>query len=59
MIVEKSFHKLTPDQVREMRATHVPGKHGYGPKILAEKYGVSKLTAWRVITGQIYKETNA
>jgi hypothetical protein len=61
MIVEKSFHKLTPDQVREIRANYRRGKRGSGGSIkdLSRIYGVSSCTMHRVVSGQIYKETNA
>jgi hypothetical protein len=61
MIVEKSTQKLTPDQVREIRATYKRGRRGSGNSLkdLAPKYGVSKNTMHRVVTGQIYKEVRS
>ena len=61
MIVEKSFHKLTPDQVREIRARYGKGKWGTGNSIkdLSRIYGVSSCTMHRVVSGQIYKEVRA
>jgi len=61
MIVEKSNQKLTPDQVREIRAIYVRGRRGTGNGIgdLAIRYGVSKVAIQRIVTGQIYKEVRS
>jgi hypothetical protein len=61
MIIEKSHQKLTPDQVREIRANYVRGSRGSGNtlKDMAIRYGVSEVTMHRVVTGQIYKEVQA
>jgi hypothetical protein len=61
MIVEKSTQKLTPDQVREIRANYRRGRRGSGNSLkdLSVQYSVSKNTMHRIVTGQIYKETNA
>jgi len=61
MIVEKSTQKLTPDQVREIRAEYRRGRRGSGNSLkdISLKYGVSKNTMHRVVTGQIYKEVRS
>lgn len=39
-----------PDDIREqIRAEHVPHKHGHGIRILARKYGVSQRTILKII----------
>jgi len=61
MIVEKSTQKLTPDQVREIRASYRRGRRGSGSSLkdMAVRYSVSKNTMHRVVTGQIYKEVRS
>jgi hypothetical protein len=61
MIVEKSFHKLSPDQVREIRARYSRGRRGSGGSIkdLSKIYGVSSCTMHRVVSGKIYKEVRS
>ena len=48
-----SAHKLTDEQVREMRFMHANGEATY-PQ-LAEKYGVNRDTIWKAITYQRYE----
>ena len=52
---ENPLSKLDEEQVREIRATYVPGVFGYGR--LAQKYGVSIRSFARIILGQAW--TNA
>jgi len=61
MIIEKSNQKLTPDQVREIRAIYVRGRRGTGNGIrdMSIRYGVSKVCIQRIVTGQIYKEVRS
>jgi hypothetical protein len=61
MIIEKSHQKLTPDQVREIRANYVRNRRGSGNtlKDMAIRHGVSEVTMHRVVTGQIYKDVRA
>ncbi len=55
----KRTRRLTAQQVREIRATYVKGKHTinntYG---LAKKYGVSPKVIQNVVNGKTYKEEN-
>jgi hypothetical protein len=44
--------KLTLALAREIRAAHIPGKHGHGAPALAARFGVSVATITRVLSGK-------
>ena len=46
--------KLTSALAAEIRAAHVPGKHGHGAPALAKQFGVSVATVTRVISGKAW-----
>ena len=43
---------LTNDQVREIRALHVPGQYGAGYQVLARRFGVGISTIRDILTGR-------
>lgn len=46
--------KLTAALAVEIRAAHVPGKHGFGAPALAKRFGVSVATITRVLSGKAW-----
>lgn len=48
-------HKLTEQQVKEIRQIYVKGDHKYGQRGLAKKYGVPHSTIAGIIKGKLWK----
>jgi AraC-like DNA-binding protein len=51
---KNNLAKLTDDQVREMRALHVPRSHEWGRNALARRFGVSETTVDRIINHEMW-----
>lgn len=47
--------KLTPAQVAEARAKHIPGKYGYGSHALAKEFGISKPAMRAILVGKTHR----
>lgn len=53
---EHASSKLTPEQIKEIRATYKPYKRGYSALALGKKYGVHNSTILRVVENERYAE---
>lgn len=51
-----SASKLTEAQVREIRASYVPGVYGKGSYVLARRYGVSKQSIQAILSGKSWRD---